>query len=172
MALNPILFKSLDLTLDTPLLMLEKVVTGLKAWTSAELFKQDWKVVFSEEVLDEIRVMAERMRANPLTIHLREPDEFQIPKLRQTLSQARKILDQGCGFCVIERMPMEEFSKEEMISCYWVVSQLVGRPVAQKWDGTMIYDVTDTGQSFSYGVRGSYTNVELVFHNDNWVAKS
>ena len=31
----------------------------------------------------------------------------------------------------------------------------------------MIYDVTDTGQSFSYGVRGSYTNVELFFHNDN-----
>jgi alpha-ketoglutarate-dependent taurine dioxygenase len=39
--------------------------------------------------------------------------------------------------------------------------------VAQKWDGTMLYDVRDTGQRYSYGVRGSYTNVELVFHTDN-----
>tara|TARA_B100000586_G_scaffold160311_1_gene116809 strand:- start:107 stop:718 length:612 start_codon:yes stop_codon:yes gene_type:complete len=31
----------------------------------------------------------------------------------------------------------------------------------------MIYDVIDTGEEFRYGVRGSYTNVELPFHNDN-----
>ena len=64
-------------------------------------------------------------------------------------------------------MPMEELREKEMIGCYWVISQLIGRTVAQKWDGTMIYEVTDTGLPFSYGVRGSYTNVELVFHNDN-----
>ena len=130
LALNPILLNSLDLTPDGPFLMLEESLTGSKAWYSEELSKQDWTVEFSEEALDEVRVMAERIRANPLPIHLREPDEFQIPKLRQTLSLARKILDQGCGFCVMERMPMEEISKEEMISCYWVISQLVGRPVA------------------------------------------
>ena len=62
---------------------------------------------------------------------------------------------------------MEEIRVEELVGCYWILSQLIGRTVAQKWDGTMIYDVTDTGQSFSYGVRGSYTNVELFFHNDN-----
>ena len=31
----------------------------------------------------------------------------------------------------------------------------------------MLYDVTDTGRTFGYGVRGSWTNVELVFHTDN-----
>jgi alpha-ketoglutarate-dependent taurine dioxygenase len=31
----------------------------------------------------------------------------------------------------------------------------------------MIYDVTDTGQRIGYGVRGSWTNVELSFHTDN-----
>ena len=37
----------------------------------------------------------------------------------------------------------------------------------KNWDGTMIYDVTDTGKKYGYGVRGSATNVELVFHTDN-----
>ena len=54
-----------------------------------------------------------------------------------------------------------------MLACFWILGQLLGRTVAQKWDGTMIYDVTDSGRDFGYGVRGSTTNVELVFHNDN-----
>ena len=111
--------------------------------------------------------MTDMISANPLPIHLREPGEFEIPELRRIFSKAKYILDQGCGFCVIERMPMEEIREEELVECYWILSQLIGRTVAQKWDGTMIYTVTDTGQSFSYGVRGSYTNVELFFHNDN-----
>ena len=91
--------------------------------------------------------MADMMYRNPLPLHLREPAEFEIPELRRIFSQAKKILNQGCGFCVIERMPMEEIREEELIGCYWIISQLIGRTVAQKWDGTMIYDVTDTGQS-------------------------
>ena len=167
MALNPILLNSLDLTPDGPLLMLEESVTGSKAWSSEELSKQDWTVEISEETLNEVHIMGDRLCANPLPIHLREPDEFEIPQLRRTISKAKNILDQGCGFFVLDRMPMEELREEEMIGCYWVISQLIGRTVAQKWDGTMIYEVTDTGLPFSYGVRGSYTNVELVFHNDN-----
>ena len=31
----------------------------------------------------------------------------------------------------------------------------------------MLYDVTDSGRAYGYGVRGSWTNVELVFHTDN-----
>ena len=54
-----------------------------------------------------------------------------------------------------------------MISVFWIIGQLIGRPVAQKFDGTMIYDVTDSGEEFSYGVRGSHTRVELNFHIDN-----
>ena len=54
-----------------------------------------------------------------------------------------------------------------MVNVYWTLGNLMGPNVAQKWDGTMIYDVTDTGKKYGYGVRGSATNVELVFHTDN-----
>ena len=157
----------LDLTPNTPLKMMDQNFSGPKAWITEELSEADWKIKFTKKALEEIRSMTDRISANPLPIHLREPGEFEIPELRRIFSKAKIILDQGCGFCVIERMPMEEIRVEELVGCYWILSQLIGRTVAQKWDGTMIYDVTDTGQSFSYGVRGSYTNVELFFHNDN-----
>ena len=51
------------------------------------------------------------------------------------------------------------------------VGGLLGRQVTQKWDGTMIYDVRDTGRAYGYGVRGSVTNIELSFHTDNALAR-
>ena len=46
---------------------------------------------------------------------------------------------------------------------------MVSRPVAQKLDGTMIYDVLDTGQQAlpGSGIRPDKTNIEIRFHNDN-----
>src|SRR5260370_33718614 len=46
---------------------------------------------------------------------------------------------------------------------------MVSRPVAQKLEGTMIYDVLDTGQHAipGSGVRPDKTNPEIRFHNDN-----
>ena len=161
------LLEVLDLTPNTPLKIVDQKFSGAKAWITEELSEADWKIKFTNKALEEIHSIACKISANPLPIYLREPGEFEIPELRRIFSKIKNILDQGCGFCVIERMPMEEINLEELVGCYWILSQLIGRTVAQKWDGTMIYDVTDTGQSFSYGVRGSYTNVELFFHNDN-----
>ena len=46
---------------------------------------------------------------------------------------------------------------------------MIARPVAQKLDGTLIYDVLDTGQQAlpGSGVRPDKTNTEIRFHNDN-----
>ena len=164
---KPSLPEVLDLTPNTPLKIMDQRCSGPKAWITEELSEADWKIKFTKKALEEIHSVTGRISANPLPIHLREPGEFEIPELRRIFSKVKKILDQGCGFCVVERMPMEEIRLEDLVGCYWILSQLIGRTVAQKWNGTMIYDVTDTGQSFGYGVRGSYTNVELFFHNDN-----
>ena len=50
---------------------------------------------------------------------------------------------------------------------WWLLASLVARPVAQKWDGTSIYDVTDLGRTPGNGVRPDLTNYEQNFHTDN-----
>src|SRR5262249_15949799 len=45
--------------------------------------------------------------------------------------------------------------------------QLLARPVAQSWDGKMIYDVRDLGRPPGNGVRPDITNAEQSFHTDN-----
>jgi alpha-ketoglutarate-dependent taurine dioxygenase len=51
--------------------------------------------------------------------------------------------------------------------CYWLLGGLLGQPVEQNVQGTLLYDVRDTGQDVHYGARFSVTNSESSFHTDN-----
>ena len=90
-----------------------------------------------------------------------------MPALRALMEDVAGALDRGPGVAVVDRLGLDELDVVKARSIYWVLSQLIAGPVAQRWDGTMLYDVRDTGEPYSYGVRGSYTNVELLFHTDN-----
>lgn len=94
-------------------------------------------------------------------------EDFVLPEWRDRIATVRDRLDRGPGFVVLDRLPVERWPSESVVTAFWLVGQLLERPVAQKWDGTLLYQVRDTGQAYDYGVRGSYTNVELNFHTDN-----
>jgi alpha-ketoglutarate-dependent taurine dioxygenase len=85
------------------------------------------------------------------------------------MEQVRAILGDGIRFALLERLPIEELSLDEAKALYWILSSMLARPVAQKLDGTVIYDVHDTGQKAlpGSGIRPDKTNIDLQFHNDN-----
>ena len=76
-----------------------------------------------------------------------------------------KLVD-GPGLAVVDRVPVEEYSAEESKAIGWLLAGILGRIVAQKWDGTRLYDVKDSGQPLGYGVRRSVTNLGQPFHTD------
>jgi len=141
--------------------------TESKGWLASDLSEKDWTVTLSTDAINEILGMVNRMKENPLPMLLRQPEQFKIKELTKAYTKVKKICDLGVGFSVIDRLPLDQFDINDMVAVYWALGFLMGPNVAQKWDGTMIYDVTDTGKKFEYGVRGSATNVELVFHTDN-----
>lgn len=145
----------------------DKPLAAKKAWLGSDIAESDWLLQFDPGCLEEIRALVHQMESQPLPTIVRSINEFEVTNIRKVFSRAKSILDDGCGFVVLDRLPMDDNPIDSMISCFWLLGQLIGLPVAQKWDGTLIYDVTDTGKKFGYGVRGSTTNVELVFHVDN-----
>ncbi len=76
-------------------------------------------------------------------------------------------LERGRGFAVIDRVPLDRYALEEARAIYWLVGQLLGSPFEQNVQGTLLYDVRDTGQSVEYGARFSVTSAESSFHTDN-----
>ncbi len=147
--------------------MLDEQVEDARAWLDADVDSAECVVMLDDAARDELLRMAQQMREDPLPVLLREPGQFAMTALREFLERAKGLLDGPPGIAVIDRLPMDAVGEQDAVAIFWVLGKLVGRPVAQKWDGTMLYDVTDKGQSYVYGVRGSYTNVELLFHTDN-----
>lgn len=147
--------------------MLDVPVDRARAWLAADIDSRRCILMLDSPAADELLEMAEKMRAEPLPVMLRGPEQFAMPALRECMDRARRLLDEHPGIAVIDRMPLDAMDEQQAIAVFWVLGKLVGRPVAQKWDGTMLYDVMDKGERYAYGVRGSYTNVELLFHTDN-----
>ena len=160
-------FDFIDLSSESDLNILDEQITDQRAWLVGSFEPQETIVPLDDAAKAEIRRLIEDLHAKPLPLLLRSPEEFDLPALKAAMGKVNEKLHNGMGFSVIDALPMDDFDQEDMKAVFWIAGQFLGRTVAQRWDGTMIYDVTDTGKKFGYGVRGSFTNVELVFHTDN-----
>ena len=93
------------------------------------------------------------------------------PELREALASEieplRDALERGRGFAIQEGLEPGAQSDEEATAVYWLLGQCLGRPAQQNVQGTLLYDVRDTGQSVEYGARFSVTNADSSFHTDN-----
>ncbi|MDX2203350.1 MAG: TauD/TfdA family dioxygenase [Hyphomicrobiaceae bacterium] len=144
-------------------------IVGRDAWTRADLKESDWRVVLPAEALSEVRSVVQSLREQPVPALALRPDSYQMPACRAAMETVKRIVNTGVKFALVERLPVEEMSEGEAKAIYWMLSSMIARPVAQKLDGTMIYDVTDTGRKPlpGSGVRPDKSNVDLQFHNDN-----
>ena len=149
--------------------MIEHPIEGASAWRRADIRTEDYRVALSGACLDEIRRAAGEMRAHPLPTLLRTPADFDLTNCHAAMAEVRRILKTGIRFAVIDRLPLDELGGDEATAIYWLLSSMVARPVAQKLDGTMIYNVWDTGKQAlpGSGVRPDSTNIEIRFHIDN-----
>ena len=143
-------------------------MASIQSWVGSELAPQAGFINLSNECLEEITRILKLLRSNPIPLLALSPEDFELPHFLKLSSTIREILNGGLGFCVLNKLPVADINECEAIAIYWLLAQLVGRPVAQKWsDGRMIYSVMDLGRPSGNGVRPDVTNEEQSFHTDN-----
>src|ERR1700722_20042490 len=150
--------------------MYRGVFEGAEAWTEATFDPAHWRVTLPAECRAEIGAALAQYRNNPLPTVLLDPADFALPACVALVHRVRRQLEDGCRFALLDRLPVEDMAPEEAKAIYWLLCSLLARPVAQKLiDGTMIYDVLDTGvvATAGSGIRPDKTNIEIVPHNDN-----
>jgi alpha-ketoglutarate-dependent taurine dioxygenase len=149
--------------------MIDHPIEAPSAWRRGDIRTEDYRVALDDACLDEIRRLVDELQAYPLPAILRTPQEHDLPHCRRAMAEVSRILKKGVRFAVVDRLPLDELSAAEATAIYWLLASLVARPVAQKLDGTMIYDVHDTGQQAlpGSGIRPDKTNIEIRFHVDN-----
>ncbi|MBC8238843.1 MAG: TauD/TfdA family dioxygenase [Alphaproteobacteria bacterium] len=140
---------------------------GPPAWTGSDLADGAGLIALDGACQDELLDLAGLLAANPLPVLSLHPDDFGLEHCRELMARVRQELDQGLGFAIIDRLPLEHLSEDGATALYWLLASMVSRPVAQSWDGKMVYEVRDTGKQPGNGVRPDITNAGQNLHTDN-----
>ena len=136
------------------------------AWRAADVAETDWKLPIPSRCLTEVAEMVRTLRANPIPTEALTLDDVGMPACRGFMAGVKAVLEDGVGFAVLDRLPVEDFTKAELSTIYWLLSQMIARPVAQAFKGTLLYDVHDTGEKTSTRVRADKTSEDLSWHTD------
>src|SRR5678816_2635651 len=123
--------------------MIDRHIESPAAWTRSTVALDEGRLVLGPECVREIEAVVDTLRANPLPVLALRPDDFELAHCRRAAARLKAMLGDGPGFAIVDRLPLDRLRREEAVAVFWLLSSLIARPVAQKWDGTMVYDVRD-----------------------------
>lgn len=147
---------------------LTQILEDQRAWRASSVDDSaSWVCTLSAECLTALDEFIQNLRNEPRPITQIRIQTAQLDPCRQCLQSMLTALDQGHGFALVERLPLERYAIEETRAMYWALGQLLGLPFEQDIAGTLLYEVRDTGQDVNQGARFSVTNAESTFHMDN-----
>ena len=147
----------------------EEKFTGPMVWDAKTAFPNNGIFKLDDTCFAEIESVAGELRANPLPTEALLPEDFDLPACTAVMTAVRQAIDKGTGFAVVDRLDVDGLGRDTATKIYWLLMSVVGRPVAQKWDGTLVYDIKDKGGKATpgSGIRSSWTSGGQGFHNDN-----
>jgi hypothetical protein len=149
--------------------MMNEILTGLQAWKVTD-FKDEseWMSVFSEDEIREINAIAQEPEVPFPELLQMTKDDFHLPRISAKFNDIREHLEGGRGFAVLRGVPVQNYSLAQARMVFWALSVHMGTPQPQDKAGSLLHDVTNTGQKVAAAgeVRGFQTDDELTFHND------
>jgi|SoiMethySBSTD1v2_1073268.scaffolds.fasta_scaffold260283_1 hypothetical protein len=147
--------------------MLKGQAPATRAWHGPDLVDDNFKVMFSKDSLAELDCIVAEQRKAPVPTLVLLPEHFEMSACRELMQGVKKRLDEGLGFVILDRLPVDCWSLREITDIYWLLGNLLEPPVAQEWTGTMIYDVRYDGQGYTPDTRAALTPEGLDMHNDS-----
>jgi alpha-ketoglutarate-dependent taurine dioxygenase len=139
-----------------------------RAWTAATIdAAENWYAAVPDGALRLLRGALARWRREPRPVADLRLAAADVEAGRGELAPVLATLERGRGFVVLDNLSDAVESPGELSAAYWLVGQLLGVPFAQNVEGTLLYDVKDTGRDLAAGARFSVTSYESSFHTDN-----
>jgi alpha-ketoglutarate-dependent taurine dioxygenase len=147
--------------------MVTQTLLDPRAWSATTVDGAErWYHALPQSLLAELRAVVAAAPADTPIVDLRLSDQ-QRAKWADAVAPVLSDLEEGRGFVIIDRLLLAELSQREATALYWLYGQLLGEPFEQNVQGTVLYDVRDTGQDVASGARFSVTSYESSFHTDN-----
>jgi hypothetical protein len=158
--ITPVTTSTAPATLDT-------LIPSPRAWHGPSLARDQYLLPIPAQVQAELEAALAELRRAPVPTLLLLPEHFALTATARFMEEARRRLDEGPGFVMLDRLPVDAMSRDEAIALYWVLMSFLEPPVAQEWKGTVIYDVRHDGREYSEDTRGALTPAGLEMHTDS-----
>jgi len=147
--------------------MLETALPAPRAWHGPLLAREHYLVPIPAGVLAELHAALAELRRAPVPTLLLLPEHFALAATARFMGEVRARLDDGAGFVMLDRLPVDAMERDEAIALYWLLMNFLEPPVAQEWKGTVIYDVRHDGQEYTQDTRVALTPEGLEMHTDS-----
>ncbi len=153
--------------------MFDRAADESVAWRAKDIKPGDWRVTVPEDVLEELDGLARALSRYEGPIEELTPAAFELSATAELMARVGDRIDRGIGFALLDRLPIERWDEHTSKAVAFLVTSLLGPVVMQKWGGTRVYDVKNTGAAMGHGVRRSITDLAQEFHTDGgWLTQT
>ena len=137
------------------------------AWRAAD-FKSPagYTIEFTATQLHDIKHAMRRIKAAGLGLDDLQREHFEVPSLRPVIDEIRHEIKDGHGFVVVRRLPVEDYSKDEIGMIFWGIGTHLGRGLSQSVLGDRLGHVKDFSREDPLA-RAYRNKQELSPHTDS-----
>ena len=114
------------------------------AWKVAD-FKtpENYTTELDATQLRDIERAMQQIKAAGLGLDDLRREHFEVPSLRPVIDEIRHQIEDGRGFVVVRRLPVEDYSKDEIGVIFWGIGTYLGRGLSQSVLGDRLGHVKD-----------------------------
>jgi hypothetical protein len=137
------------------------------AWKVAD-FKTpaDYTIDLTAMQLRDIERAIRQIKAAGLGLDDLQREHFNVPSLRPVIDEIRREIEDGHGFVLVRRLPVEDYSKDEIGMIFWGIGTHLGRGLSQSVLGDRLGHVKDFSREDPLA-RAYRNKQELSPHTDS-----
>src|SRR6516162_9191935 len=137
------------------------------AWKVAD-FKSPggYTIELGATQLGDIERAVRQIKAAGLGLDDLQREHFEVPSLRPVIDEIRHQIKDGRGFVVVRRLPVEDYSKDEIGMIFWGIGTYLGRGLSQSVLGDRLGHVKDFSREDPLA-RAYRNRQELSPHTDS-----
>src|SRR2546423_8767318 len=102
------------------------------AWTVVDFRSPaDYWVDLDAAQLRDIAAAVRRIKAAGIGLDGLQREHFEVPSLRAVVEEIRRQVEDGRGFVLLRRLPIEDYSKDDLGMIFWGIGTHLGRGLSQ-----------------------------------------
>jgi hypothetical protein len=137
------------------------------AWKVADFeTPADYTIELDDTNLRDIERAMRRIKTAGLGLGDLQREHFDVPSLRPVIDEIRRQIADGRGFVVLRRLPVENYSKDEIGMIFWGIGTHLGRGLSQSVLGDRLGHVKDFSREDPLA-RAYRNKQELSPHTDS-----